>query len=245
MKTILDENYGKEKYEKLDWYLPETDEFDLMIWFHGGGLNSGSRKDVAFYEDLVKNNVGVCSVEYSMYPDAKFPEFIEDCAKAIKYCEDKVREYKNVKRIFVSGQSAGAYITLMLCLNKSYLEKVGADRNIIDGYISDSAQTTTHFNVLKERGAPSTYERIDDASPLFFVSPECDYKALLLICYENDMECRVTQNKLLYESLKRHYKAGKLKLEVLPGYHVNGSLNRNENGTFDFVDSVLRFISDL
>lgn len=242
MRTFLDNNYGNKIYEKVDWYLPDDSEFDLVVWFHGGGLENGSRKGICFAEDLTKSGVAVCSVEYSMYPSAKFPEYICDCAKAVKYCAQKAKEFGVCKRLFVSGQSAGAYITLMLCLNKQYFADVGFDRNLISGYISDSAQTTTHFNVLRERGISSSVERIDDGAPLYFVTDNCDFKSLLLLCYENDMPCRITQNRLLFESLARNYPQGKTELKVLPGYHVKGSLERNQNGTFDYVDELLSFI---
>lgn len=243
MKIVFDEKYGAEKRQYVDWYLPESENFDLLIWFHGGGLEGGSRKDISFAEDLVKNNIGVCSVEYSLYPDAKFPDFITDCAKAVSHCISKMQNYRKSGRTYISGQSAGAYITLMLCLDKHYLTDVNVDRNGIDGYISDSAQTTTHFNVLREKGVPSSYERIDEAAPLYFVSDDCDFKALLLLCYENDMPCRVTQNKLLKESLDRNVCDKNIVLKVLEGGHVNGSVNRNKGGTFDFADEVLAFMN--
>lgn len=245
MRTISDDNYGDKIYEKVDWYFPNDlpdGEFDLVVWFHGGGLESGGRKDVRFAEDLTENGVAVCSVEYSMYPTAKFPEYIYDCAKAVKYCEQKANEFGLRKRLFISGQSAGAYITLMLCLDKRYFADIGFDRGLVAGYVSDSAQTTTHFNVLRERGISSSVERIDDGAPLYFVSENCDFKSLLLLCYENDMPCRVTQNRLLYESLKRNYPQGRTELQVLPGYHVKGSLERNANGAFDYVEKLLAFI---
>lgn len=56
MKIVFDEKYGAEKRQYVDWYLPESENFDLLIWFHGGGLESGSRKDISFARDLVKNN---------------------------------------------------------------------------------------------------------------------------------------------------------------------------------------------
>lgn len=242
MRTIFDESYGNKEYEKVDWYLPDGEISDLLVWFHGGGLENGTRKDICFAEKLTAQGVAVCSVEYSLYPSAKFPDYIKDCAKAVAYSAKRAEEIGCKGKFYVSGQSAGAYITLMLCLDKRYFEEVGFDRNRIDGYISDSAQTTTHFNVLRERGIPSAYERIDDGAPLYFVSAECDYKSLLLLCYENDMPCRVTQNKLLYESLLRHYPQGKIALKVLPGWHVHGSTVLNENGSYDFVDEVLAFI---
>ncbi len=60
---------------------------------------------------------------------------------------------------------AGAWITLMLAMDPSRLEKAGADRKEIAGYISDSAQITTHFNVLRERHMDIRLERVDEECP--------------------------------------------------------------------------------
>ena len=46
---------------------------------------------------------------------------------------------------------------------------MGVDTDFISGYISDSAQMTTHFNVLRERGLDTRLERIDEAAPLFYL----------------------------------------------------------------------------
>ncbi len=70
---------------KLDLYLPEGDNFDTIVYFHGGGLEGG-HKDDYYYVDMAKsfakNGYGFASVEYRKYPNAKFPDFLEDCALA-------------------------------------------------------------------------------------------------------------------------------------------------------------------
>lgn len=66
---------------------------------------------------------------------------------------------------------------------------------------------------------------------------------LLLLCYENDIPCRVTQNRLLKGSLERHINDRKVILKVLKGTHVNGSFNRNESGAFDYVYEILALLN--
>ena len=65
---------------------------------------------------------------------------------------DHLQEYAETKRIFVAGQSAGAWLTLMLAFDTHYLRDAGVDLNRIAGFVSDSSQITTHFSVLRERG---------------------------------------------------------------------------------------------
>lgn len=244
MKKFLDMRFGENETDFWDLYLPDGECNTLIIWFHGGGLEAGSRKKIKFAEELTSAGVGVASMEYRMYPTAKFPEFIEDGAAGVKYVLDHIGEYANPKRIYVSGSSAGAYITLMLAFDTHYFDDVGVDRNQITGYISDSAQITTHFNVLRERGLDKRLERIDNAAAIYHLSPDSDFGQLLLIYYSNDIPCRPEQNQLFYQSIRKLCPQQRVELLELPGGHCNGCTKRNVNGGFDFVDAVLTFIQE-
>ena len=85
MKTILDISYGQVPAQKLDMILPETETFPLFIYFHGGGLETGDKSQ---QEDMKKflteRGVAVISANYRMYPNADFPDFIEDAAAVVK-----------------------------------------------------------------------------------------------------------------------------------------------------------------
>lgn len=244
MKVIEDIRYGNEEDDFLDIFCPDGDVSEILIWFHGGGFEGGNRKNPAFAGDLTEKGIMVVSVEYRLYPKAVFPEFITDCARAVRYIIDHVAAKEKGKRVFVSGQSAGAYITLMLAFNRKYLEDAGVNRDVIAGFISDSSQTTTHFNILRERGIDTRLERIDEAAPIYYISEDSDFKNLLMIYYTDDMPCRPEQNRLFYKSVKRIRPDQRVEIVELPGGHCNGSSNRNENGLFDFNQAVLTFIKN-
>lgn len=242
MRVVEDVRYGSGEKDFLDIYYPDAEEYDVLVWIHGGGLESGTRKDACFAEDLMTEELAVVSVEYRMYPEAVFPEFITDCARAVKYVQEHIMTEAGAKRVFISGQSAGAYITMMLALDKHYLADAGVCREEIAGFISDSAQVTTHFNVLRERGLDTRLERIDEAAPLYFVSENSFTGNLLLIYYTNDMPCRPEQNHLLYKSMKRLCPEQNIEIVELPGPHCFGSTRRNERGTYDYCEELLEFI---
>lgn len=246
MRIIPDIQYNALENSYLDLYLPDGECKDLLIWFHGGGLVNLSRASIKFAEDLTKAGVGIASVEYRMYTHgAKYPDFLVDCAEAVKFLQDHIRAYANPRRIFISGQSAGAYLTLMLAFDRTYLDNAGVDRSAIAGFISDSAQATTHFAVLRERGINPRLERIDDAAPLYHVSEETQLNSLLLIYYSQDVVCRPEENRLLYQSLRKLCPQLNVQIKELPGKHTFGSEHRNEAGTFDFNDAVLEFLHNL
>ena len=243
MQIIENIRYAENENNFLDIILPEVEEFDLMIWFHGGCLTGGSRKDVSFAKKLIQKGVALVSADYRLYPDCKFPDFIMDAAKVVKYTLDHISDYGNIKRIYVAGSSAGAYLTLMLAFDNHYLLDVGVDPVKITGYLSESAQTTTHFSVLAERGVEERLERIDPAAPLYHVGEKTKFGELLLIYYADDIPCRPEQNKLLYQSLKRLCPEQNAKLLELPGEHVSGTTIQNDDGSYDFTESVIRFLN--
>lgn len=245
MRICEDIKYGPGETDFLDIYYPDAEEYDILIWFHGGGLESGSRKDPVFAEDLTNAGMAVVSVEYRMYPEAVFPEFITDSARSVKYVLDQIAAKKGAKRVFVSGASAGAYITMMLAMNKAFLKNVGVDRDAIAAFIPDSAQVTTHFNVLRERGLDTMLERIDEAAPMYYIAEDSFKGNMLMIYYTDDMPCRPEQNRLFYKSIKRLCPDQNIRIAELPGGHCQGSSARNEKGAFDYVDALLEFIKSI
>lgn len=242
MKTYFDIPYTKMGLEmqRLDVYLPEQEEFDLLIWFHGGGLEAGNRKGCSYAEAFVKRGIAFVSVEYRMYPTAHFPEFIEDAAASVAWVIRNKVQLKGCRRIFVSGESAGAYLTMMLCMDHRYLEAAGVSQHEIAGYISDSAQQFCHFNVLREFGMDKRLERIDERAPIFFVKQGLELRPLCLIYYQDDMKCRPEETKLMYASLKNICPENDVRLVEYPGRHC--SKPKNEDGELMFVETVCDMI---
>lgn len=122
MKKISDIKYGGHEMQMLDVYLPENDEFDVFVYFHGGGLEAGSR---AFQPDnaaqITGDGVALVSVEYRMYPDARFPDYVEDAAASVAWVKNNMGKYGKVKGIYVGGSSAGGYLSMMLCFGEKFL----------------------------------------------------------------------------------------------------------------------------
>ena len=81
-KDIL---YSAYEADRLDLYTPEKTGFDTVIIFHGGGFENGSRSNLTYMKDLTDAGYGVVSADYRMYPDAKFPDFVEDAAQAVRW----------------------------------------------------------------------------------------------------------------------------------------------------------------
>ena len=245
MKEYLDLTYDNIG-NKLDLYIPDNNNFKTVIFIHGGGFVEGDKaqdniKEIGY--EFIKNGYAFASVNYRMYPTAKYPDYIIDACNAIKYLNEKISLYKGLNQFILSGQSAGAYTTLMIMLSKEFKDYLGDAYNNLIGFISDSAQTTTHFRVLeKEYNLDPYIERIDDKAPIYYVDNSTIFSRLLLICYKDDIIKRKAQNEMFYETIKYFNKDASAELVILDGGHCNGSCNKNKNSEYDYVNVALDWL---
>ena len=194
------DNYIKERCV-LDVYYPENATgFATVVWFHGGGLTGGSKE---IPEALKNKNLCIVGVNYRLSPKVKVKQCIEDAAAAIAWTFNHISEYGgDTSLIFVSGHSAGGYLTLMTGLDKQWLKPYQIDANRIAGLIPLSGQAITHFTLRKERGIADTQPVVDEFAPLFHV--RADAPPLLLITGDREMELlgRYEENAYLARMMK-------------------------------------------
>ena len=245
MKTVFNLNYKDNLY--MDLFLPEQKEFFTVIHFHGGGLIEGDKGDSHEYcKHLADKGFAVFTANYSLLPNNRFPSFCYDAAEAVKYAIDNISKYGKSKGIIISGQSAGAYLTLMLCFNKEYLSSVGINSEDIFAFISDAAQPTSHFNILKiEKGLNPLLQRIDETAPIYYVNENTKFKHLLLLAYEDDLPNRVEQNQLLLSTIKSFNKEADVSLRILKGYHCHGSSELDNNGDYEVIKVMMEWLSSV
>ena len=184
----------------LDLYLPKNKGFATVIWFHGGGLTDG-RKYIP--EGLKKKGIKVVAANYRLYPKVKSPTFVDDAAAAVAWVFQNITSYGgDPKLIFVSGHSAGGYLTSMLGLDKSYLDTYGIDADAIAGLIPYSGHTITHFMIRSELGLKWNDVRVDEMSPLAHIRK--DAPPIVLITGDRELELfgRYEENAYFWRMLK-------------------------------------------
>ena len=181
---------------KLDVYYPtDKKDFSTVVWFHGGGLEGGGKY---LPQEFVKQGFAVVSVNYRLSPRAKNPSYIEDAAEAVAWVFRHISEYGgNPERIFVSGHSAGGYLTLILAMDKSYLQQHDIDANRVAAYLPLSGQTVTHFTIRKERGLPDIIPIIDKYAPVNNARPDTPPIVLITGDRRLEMNARYEENALL------------------------------------------------
>jgi Esterase/lipase len=185
----------------LDVYYPKNKtNFATVVWFHGGGLTGGSKE---LPEALKDKGLCVIGVGYRLSPKVKAVKCIEDAAAAVAWTFKNIRNYGgDPSLIFVSGHSAGGYLTCMIGLDKKWLNVYGIDANSIAGLIPLSAQTITHFTIRQERGIKDTQPVVDELAPLFHV--RADAPPMLLMTGDRELEMlgRYEENAYLLRMMK-------------------------------------------
>lgn len=193
-------SYRKERC-KLDIYYPtDKKDFPTIIWFHGGGLEGGE-KDIP--KELQEQGIAVVSVNYRLSPKATHPAYIEDAAEAVAWTFRHIQKYGgNTHKIYLSGHSAGGYLTLMVTLDANYLAKHNINANTIKGAIPIAGQTNTHYTIRKERNIPTEIPIIDQYAPLNQARKDVPPMVLITGDRKLEMTARYEENAHLEAILK-------------------------------------------
>ena len=246
MKTILDICYSEEHGQCLDIYLPEQQEFNVVLYFHGGGLYAGDKTDAeVFLKHMVDQGHAVVSANYRMYPDHKYPDFLVDAACATAWVINNIGKYGKMKGLFVGGSSAGGYISQMLCFDESWLSAQGVKASDVTGFILDAGQPTCHFHILKNRGFDPRRVIIDESAPLYHIKENSQYAPMLIIVSDNDMQNRYEQTMLLVSTLKHFGYSEKVTLKIMHGTHCSYTCAVDENGESVFGKLVSDYINSI
>jgi acetyl esterase/lipase len=188
---------------KLDLYLPPGGKnFATLVWFHGGALKGGSKDgSAAIARALAADGLAVASVNYRLSPKAAYPAYLEDSAAAAAWVRAHIAEHGgDPAKVFISGHSAGGYLTLMLAMDARWLKPHGLTPDSFAGYIPLSGQTMTHYTVREERGIGKETITADEAAPVYYCRK--DTPPMLVLAADHDMAARSEENEYLVAVLK-------------------------------------------
>ena len=133
--------YGPLERQRFDLYRPAAapgaGASPLVVFVYGGSWSSGERADYRFAgEALAAQGFTVMVVDYRVYPDVRYPDFLQDCARATGYALEHAAAFgADPKRVFLYGHSAGAYNAAMLALDPRWLRAVGHAPGELAGWI--------------------------------------------------------------------------------------------------------------
>jgi acetyl esterase/lipase len=170
--------YGAHPRQRLDLYLPRDPRARrrLLVFLYGGGWDAGARRTYRFMAHMmVAGGFAVAIPDYRLFPEARFPDFLEDTASAVGWLHRHARDFGvDGNRMGLMGHSAGAYNAVVAALDPRYLEQVGASPSVISGVVGiagpyafnplDYAETREIFATV--RGRP------ERAQPMHLVRPQ-------------------------------------------------------------------------
>jgi acetyl esterase/lipase len=132
-------HYGGGPRQQLDVYRPQQalPGKPVVVFFYGGSWNSGAREQYRFVaRALAKRGLTVVVADYRLYPEVRYPAFLEDNAQAVGWTHRHIAEYGgNPQRLYLMGHSSGAYNAAMLALDPRWLQAVGMAPSDLRGWI--------------------------------------------------------------------------------------------------------------
>jgi acetyl esterase/lipase len=182
--------YGGDQRQKLDVFRPLLDArpAPLVVFFYGGSWTRGERADYRFVgEALAAHGIATLIVDYRLSPQVRYPQFLADCAQAVKWAFEHTAELgADARRIFLMGHSAGAYNAAMLALDPRWLANVGLAPQRLAGWVGLAGPYD--FLPISNPDAQIAFDwpaTAADTQPITHVSAQAP-RSLLLAAAEDD-----------------------------------------------------------
>ena len=109
----------------------------VAVFIYGGNWRTGAKEIYPFVgQALAQRGILTFVPDYRLFPEAPFPGFVEDCARATTWALAHAAGYGgDPRRVFVVGHSAGAFNAAMLGLNPAFLAAAGSSRDRLAGVV--------------------------------------------------------------------------------------------------------------
>lgn len=184
--------YGHHEQQKLDIYQPPNiKDAPVIIFYHGGRWTVGNKDQYKFAGlTLAKKGYVVVLPNTRLYPDVKFPSFVEDTALAMAWTHANIHNYKGqTQNVFVSGHSSGAHMASIAMTDQRYLKKHNMSSKIISGFagLSGPYDFIPEADDLKDMfGPPDNYKNMQISTfidgnepPMLFIHGKKDTAVIM------------------------------------------------------------------
>ena len=178
----------------LDVYRPThaSPAAPVVVFVYGGGWDSGRRQDYTFVGAALAAKGFVTVIpDYRLYPEVRWPDFLQDNARAVAWARDHAAEYGgDPHKLFLMGHSAGAYNVVMLALDRRWLGAVGMDpqrdlRGVVglagpyDFLPLQSEELKQIFGPPQGRTATQPINYVDGRNPPLFLATDIADKVVM------------------------------------------------------------------
>lgn len=179
-----------------------TERLPVIVFIYGGGWRDGAKDHYAFTgRALASRGYIVVLPDYRLFPKTRFPGFLEDSAKALAWVHDNIGEHGGDSgRIFLSGQSAGAYNVMMLALDRQWLGREGKSPDLIRGVAALAGPYDFYpFDSETTKQSFGEFHTPEMTQPVNFVRP--DAPPLWLSSGNNDTQVKPRNSKILRDKI--------------------------------------------
>lgn len=183
--VLRDLPYGGAPRRRLDIYCPRgkaAGNRPVLVFFYGGNWDSGDKQDYAFAGRAFAA-LGYLTVlpDYTHAHERPYPAFMEDAAAAVAWVREHIAEHGgDPERIAVAGHSAGAYLAVMLTLDRRWAapDSIKAGIGLAGPYDFlpfDSPVTLRTFGHVEDLPATQPVNHVRaDAPPLLLATGDAD-----------------------------------------------------------------------
>jgi acetyl esterase/lipase len=212
-------SFGDDPRLKLDVWAPpgrSNAPLPVVVFFYGGGWVKGERGEYGFVGRAFASRGYITVIaDYRLVPLVRFPTFVEDGAKAVKWTRDHIARFGgDPDRIVLSGHSAGSYIAAMLALDRHFLADAGVDPAIVRAAALLSGPYDFYpFTEQRGRDALGAWPRPKETQPINFVRR--DAPPMLLMQGSADTIVNPRNAKRLAAALKAA--GATVELKLYPG----------------------------
>ena len=187
LRAQRDIAYGPLHRQRLDIYALESAASNrpVIVFFYGGAWQRGERWKYRFVGEALAADGAVAVVpDYRVYPEARFPDFVRDGARAVAWVRENIGRFGgDPSRIYLMGHSAGAHIAALLALDARYLQGEGLSPRDLRGFIGLAGpydflplRSERLKDVFEDTGDPG---RLAATQPINFASPQAPPSLLL------------------------------------------------------------------
>jgi len=205
-RITRDAPYGPHDRQRLDVYEPREDQSSspVVLFIQGGNWRYGSREIYAFLgAALAARGITTVIPDYRLYPEVKFPAFVEDAALAYRWVADNLIRSGERRPIILAGHSAGAHIAALLAYDRRYRARAAPDAPRPTGFIGLAGPYAFDPTTWPStRDVFSTATTADEARPAAFVSP--DAPPSLLFHGTDDTVVKLWNMRALAAALTEH-----------------------------------------
>ena len=195
----------------MDMYFPDSGgPWPALVYVHGGSWMRGDKSEaMMFAANMTAQGYLVVSINYRLYPPARFPAMIEDVKCAVRSLRAQAGQYNlDPDRIGAVGVSAGGHLVSLLGTSDSsdgwdvgeYLDQSSRVQAVVAmAGVMDLSRNFPNADIEAMKHVGFGQENVAQASPITHVTS--DDPPFLLIHGDRDELVPYEQSQLMYDRL--------------------------------------------